>query len=75
MYVCMYVCMLPSCTHSTHGRRYQLINAIDLINNLLRVQQHCLFTCDKTLIHPYIEDVQTWFGGCFRRALPYTRKQ
>ena len=29
-----------------------LVNAIDLINNLLQVQQRCRFTCDKSLVHP-----------------------
>ena len=27
------------------------VNAIDLINNLLQVQQRRRFTCDKSLIH------------------------
>lgn len=34
--------------------------AIDLINNLLQVKQRCRYTCDKSLIHPWLQDYQTW---------------
>ena len=29
--------------------------AIDLINNLLQVKQRCRYTCDKSLIHPWLQ--------------------
>ena len=32
-----------------------LFPATDLINNLLRVQQRCRFTCDKSLIHAWLQ--------------------
>jgi len=34
--------------------------AIDLINNLLQVKQRCRYTSDKSLIHPWLQDYQTW---------------
>ncbi|XP_065562821.1 serine/threonine-protein kinase D1-like isoform X2 [Artemia franciscana] len=34
--------------------------AIDVINNLLQVKQMKRFTVDKTLIHPWLQDYQTW---------------
>lgn len=34
--------------------------AIDLINNLLQVKQRCRYTCDKSLIHSWLQDYQTW---------------
>lgn len=35
-------------------------NGIDLIKNLLQLQQRCRFTCDKSLIHAWLQDFQTW---------------
>lgn len=35
-------------------------NGIDLIKNLLQLQQRCRFTCDKSLIHGWLQDFQTW---------------
>ena len=35
-------------------------NAIDLINNFLWVQQRYRFTSGKSLIHPWLENFQTW---------------
>lgn len=34
--------------------------AIDLINNLLQVKQRKRFTVDKSLLHPWLQDSQTW---------------
>lgn len=34
--------------------------AIDLINNLLQVKQRKRFTVDKSLLHPWLHDRQTW---------------
>ena len=34
--------------------------AIDLINNLLQVKQRKRFTVDKSLLHPWLQDRQTW---------------
>uniref|UniRef100_A0A182J288 protein kinase C n=1 Tax=Anopheles atroparvus TaxID=41427 RepID=A0A182J288_ANOAO len=35
-------------------------NAIDLINNLLQVKQRKRFTVDKSLLHCWLQDLQTW---------------
>ena len=35
-------------------------NAIELINNFLWVQQRYRFTSGKSLIHPWLENFQTW---------------
>lgn len=34
--------------------------AIDLINNLLQVKQRCRYTSNMSLIHPWLQDYQTW---------------
>lgn len=34
--------------------------AIDLINNLLQVKQRKRFTVDKSLLHRWLHDRQTW---------------
>lgn len=34
--------------------------AIDLINNLLQVKQRKRFTVDKSLLHTWLQDRQTW---------------
>lgn len=34
--------------------------AIDLINNLLQVKQRKRFTVDKSLLHCWLQDLQTW---------------
>lgn len=34
--------------------------AIDLINNLLQVKQRKRYTVDKSLLHPWLQDSQTW---------------
>lgn len=34
--------------------------AIDLINNLLQVKQRKRYTVDKSLLHPWLQDRQTW---------------
>lgn len=34
--------------------------AIDLINNLLQVKQRKRFTVDKSQLHPWLQDPQTW---------------
>lgn len=34
--------------------------ALDLINNLLQVKQRKRFTVDKTLLHVWLQDFQTW---------------
>lgn len=36
------------------------IPAIDLINNLLQVKQRKRFTVDKTLLHTWLQDYDTW---------------
>lgn len=36
------------------------ILAIDLINNLLQVKQRKRFTVDKSLLHTWLQDRQTW---------------
>ncbi|XP_049285259.1 serine/threonine-protein kinase D3 [Anopheles funestus] len=35
-------------------------DAIDLINNLLQVKQRKRFTVDKSLLHCWLQDLQTW---------------
>lgn len=35
-------------------------SAIDLINNLLQVKQRKRFTVDKSLLHTWLQDRQTW---------------
>lgn len=37
-----------------------LSSAIDLINNLLQVKQRKRFTVDKSLLHTWLQDSQTW---------------
>lgn len=37
-----------------------LFSAIDLINNLLQVKQRKRFTVDKSLLHTWLQDRQTW---------------
>lgn len=34
--------------------------AIDLINNLLQVKQRKRFTVDKSLLHTWLQEPQTW---------------
>lgn len=34
--------------------------AIDLINNLLQVKQRKRFTVDKSLLHCWLQELQTW---------------
>ena len=34
--------------------------AIDLIANLLQVKQRKRFSVDKSLMHPWLQDYQTW---------------
>lgn len=48
--------------HDFHSwqRCFLAIPAIDLINNLLQVKQRCRYTSDKSLIHPWLQDYQTW---------------
>lgn len=36
------------------------VTAIDLINNLLQVKQRKRFTVDKSQLHPWLQDPQTW---------------
>ena len=56
-------------------------NAIDLINNFLWVQQRYRFTSGKSLIHPWLENFQTWVdlrsleGAAGERFLPPTSQQ
>ncbi|EDS27945.1 serine/threonine-protein kinase D3 [Culex quinquefasciatus] len=38
----------------------EIISAIDLINNLLQVKQRKRFTVDKSLLHCWLQDLQTW---------------
>ncbi|XP_031555921.1 serine/threonine-protein kinase D3-like [Actinia tenebrosa] len=35
-------------------------DAINLISNLLQVKQRSRYTCDKCLIHPWLQNYQTW---------------
>lgn len=37
-----------------------IVSAIDLINNLLQVKQRKRFTVDKSLLHCWLQDLQTW---------------
>lgn len=39
---------------------FQKSSAIDLINNLLQVKQRKRFTVDKSLLHTWLQDRQTW---------------
>lgn len=39
---------------------FLFILAIDLINNLLQVKQRKRFTVDKSLLHSWLQDRQTW---------------
>lgn len=41
-------------------RLFFLLSAIDLINNLLQVKQRKRFTVDKSLLHTWLQDPQTW---------------
>lgn len=36
------------------------LTAIDLINNLLQVKQRKRYTVDKSLLHQWLHDRQTW---------------